>query len=55
MNYRFCHLLSDRAENWQTGVFEDADYESSIFTLVMNLGLACYIVEKSFNIHELFV
>ncbi len=26
----FCHLLSDRAENWQTGVIDDPDYESNI-------------------------
>ncbi len=29
----FCHCLSYRTENWQAGVFDDADYESSI-TLV---------------------
>ncbi len=26
----FCHLLYDRAEDVQTGIFDDADYESSI-------------------------
>ncbi len=32
----FCHLLSDWAENRQTGFFDDADYESSIIDSQFN-------------------
>ncbi len=34
-NYRFCHLLSDQAENWRTEVFDGADYESSIILILL--------------------
>ncbi len=30
VNYRFSHFLPDQAENWQTGIFDNANYESSV-------------------------